>query len=125
MENVFDSGKLRISCAVMGMLGNNVYLLESAGTKAIVDPSCKADEICELAGGTDISQILITHYHFDHTGAANALRNMTGAKTYASAVDAKNIEAGSEDPFPYRRVEPCPVDVRLREGDTVEVGQTT
>lgn len=125
MENVFESDKLIIKNKIMGMVSNNVYYLESEGEKVIVDPSCKAPEIIEYAGGKDISKILITHYHFDHTGAANELRNLTNAKTYASKTDAVNIEAGSDDKFPYRRVDPCPVDVKLTEGDTVKIGSTT
>lgn len=125
MENVFESDKLIIKNKVMGMVSNNVYFLESDGEKVIVDPSCKAPEIIEYAGGTDISKILITHYHFDHTGAANELRNLTNAKTYASKTDAVNVEAGTDDKFPYRRVEPFQVDVKLAENDIVHIGSTT
>lgn len=124
MELVFESEKLKIFNKVMGMLSNNVYLIESDGEKAICDPSCKADEIVEYAGGTGISKILITHYHFDHTGAANKLKTLTNAKTYASNVDSKNIEKGGDDPFPYRKVEACSVDVKLSENDIVNIGST-
>lgn len=43
----------------------------------------------------DLKRILITHADPDHTGGLAELKAKTGAKVYASAIEAKAIEAGT------------------------------
>ena len=84
-------------------------------------------------GEVVVNDILLTHGHGDHTGAAEALRDRTGARVLAPAIDAPIIEG--ERPVPAPRladweiplfhqiaplVPPAPpvrVDVRLHHGD--------
>ena len=40
--------------------------------------------------------IVLTHRHFDHVGAARALRETTGALVIASAIDAPVISGDEE-----------------------------
>lgn len=121
---VYESDNLKISCIVLGLLSNNVYLLESNGQKALVDPSCRPADIEEFIGES-CDKIFITHYHFDHIGAAKEVKKLTGATTYASTLDMPYVEQTEEIPGTHRRVEPCKVDIALKEGDTVTVGNTT
>lgn len=77
----------------------------------------------------DIKYIIVSHAHADHYGAVGALVHMTGAKTFLSAVDAKDmredperIEAMNRDIGPYN--ESFVPDVELEDGDVVELGNT-
>jgi len=42
----------------------------------------------------DLKRILITHADFDHVGGLAALKAASGARVYASAVEAQAIQAG-------------------------------
>ncbi len=46
---------------------------------------------------TDIKKILISHAHFDHMGAARAMKELTGARLYMSKEDAKFMEECPEE----------------------------
>jgi glyoxylase-like metal-dependent hydrolase (beta-lactamase superfamily II) len=45
----------------------------------------------------DIKYLLLTHCHFDHTGGAKALRDLTGCKIVAHELDAQFLEDGDEE----------------------------
>ena len=107
---------------VLGMLENNVYLISDGESTLVVDPSCKADAILEALGGRKVDAIVLTHRHFDHVGAARALREKTGAPVIASAVDAPVISGDEELPRDDRPFETCPVDLTVKDGDKVQVG---
>ena len=107
---------------VLGMLENNVYLISDGESTLVVDPSCKADAILEALDGRKVDAIVLTHRHFDHVGAARALREKTGAPVIASAVDAPVISGDEELPRDDRPFETCPVDLTVKDGDKVQVG---
>ena len=50
----------------------------------------------------NLKRILITHSDIDHYGAANSLREITGAKVYASRIEATALETG----IPSREIHP-------------------
>lgn len=64
---------------VMGVLANNVYIVSDGEGTMVVDPSCSADKILAALGDRKLDAIVLTHSHFDHTGAAAELRKATGA----------------------------------------------
>jgi glyoxylase-like metal-dependent hydrolase (beta-lactamase superfamily II) len=75
------------------------YLVDSAGELTLVDTSTGgcADAILhaiEKLGRkpTDLRTIITSHYHFDHTGNADALRERTGARILAHAYDTPYID---------------------------------
>lgn len=88
----------------------------------------------------DIRYILITHYHYDHTGNLAELKKASGAQVAAGVTDAEVI-AGRKPPAgpgdislagrllrripsavleKYQHFDPCEVDLTLREGDVLE-----
>jgi glyoxylase-like metal-dependent hydrolase (beta-lactamase superfamily II) len=74
--------------------------------------------------------ILLTHAHGDHSGGAAGLARATGATVYAGAGDAAVLRAGEPREAFYssfalpQGMQPVPtrVDVELRGGETIEVG---
>ena len=65
---------------------------------------------------------MLTHYHFDHVGAAAELREATGAPVIASAEDAPVIAGEKRWAGHSGRNTPCPVDRVVRDGDVLEIG---
>lgn len=112
------------------------YVVETTDGLILVDTGLDRDarplkaEMARL--GLDwrrIRAILLTHVHGDHTGGARTLRAETGARVYAGAGDAAALRAGGpRDAFfsifsmPDRVPHPTDVDVELRGGETITVG---
>ena len=122
MTNKVKGTCVPVEYLVLGMLENNVYLISDGESTLVVDPSCKADAILEALDGRKVDAIVLTHRHFDHVGAARALREKTGAPVIASAVDAPVISGDEELPRDDRPFETCPVDLTVKDGDKVQVG---
>ncbi len=109
------------SCLVMGPLQNNVYLISDGAGAMVVAPTADAEGIVSALGDVRLDAIVLTHGHWDHTGAAAKLRALTGAPVYAGVADADHIEAPVDDGT-SRTAEACPVDVRVSTGDAIGVG---
>jgi len=92
----------RISLSNTAFEGNNnAYLLQSAGTTAMVDTGDATDETrrqleAALAdrgvGFADVDLVFLTHWHGDHTGLAAEIQAASGATVYAHEADADLIE---------------------------------
>lgn len=69
---------IQIVTLVLGMMATNCYLVINKETKAalIVDPGAGAEQVAAKIGtlGAKPEAILLTHGHFDHIGAVDALR---------------------------------------------------
>ena len=82
---------------VLGMVSTNVYVCMHAETKEafIVDPADDADEIIRLvsAMGAKPCAILLTHGHFDHIGAADALRKRYEIPVYAEEHEKEHLSS--------------------------------
>ena len=104
--------------------GTGVYIVGQHEV-AVIDPGPASPAHLEaLKGalrGLRVTHILITHTHADHSPAAKALREWTGAATYAfgphpASSDDEAEEGGDRDFVP---------DVRVRDGDVIETGGMT
>lgn len=112
---------MKIENLILGPLANNVYLIEGPEGVVVVDPSCKCDQILDALEGRAVAAIVLTHAHWDHVGAAKALRDATGAPVVASVADAPII-AGDEACLSDRKFEPCAVDMVVKDGQELELG---
>ena len=90
---------------------NYVYLARDPATEAcaVIDPAV-AEPVLEALDrfGWRLTHILTTHHHGDHTGGNQALKAATGCTIVGNAADAARIPG---------------ITVRVREGDTVEIGR--
>lgn len=107
-------------------LGTNCYLIKT-GEKSglVIDPAADAERILGTAAenGFSIEKILLTHGHFDHTGAVNALVEKTGARVYLHAADEPLLtDANKALAYfcPELPFEEKAADVLLSDGDGIE-----
>lgn len=89
----------------------NCYLLRCSISDqvAIVDPGADAERILDTVGDAQVSHILLTHAHPDHTGALDAVRQATGAKVGLHPADVEAFEID--------------LDLPLVDGTQLQVGQ--
>ncbi len=100
----------------MGAYENSIHFIfdHDSKTCAIIDPAWHADLFIEYANnkGYQITDIWLTHWHYDHTNAVDEIAKKTGAK----------ITAGiNELPYLTLKQDLTPV----KNGDSVTLGHTT
>ena len=116
---------MEIKSLQVGPIGTNCYLLcdETAKVCAVIDPGGDADRVAAAvaAAGCAPCAILLTHGHYDHTGAVAPLRQAwPGIPVYLSRWDQYGNDAYAAQLFP-----PVPGAVSYGEGDTISVGNLT
>lgn len=92
---------------------NYAYLIHDAatGATAVVDVPEAAPVLAALqARGWTLTDILLTHHHWDHVDGVAALVAATGARVAGAAADAHRLP---------------PLDLALHEGDSLHVGSST
>ncbi|NHA70127.1 MBL fold metallo-hydrolase [Phycicoccus flavus] len=114
-SDVRDLGAATLRKMSVSDMHNNVYLLTctATGEQLLVDAADDAERCLALVreGTGRLDHLVTTHQHWDHVRALPEVARETGARTYAGADDADAL--------------PLAPDVRLRQGDTVAVGELT
>jgi glyoxylase-like metal-dependent hydrolase (beta-lactamase superfamily II) len=110
--DVRELPKLMVTKLSVSEMDNNVYLLRCRQTDAqvLVDAADEGARILEVVGADGLQRVVTTHGHWDHHRALPDVVKATGAETVAGAEDAADL--------------PVPVDRRVGDGDTVEVGES-
>lgn len=116
---------MEIRSLQVGPIGTNCYLLCDEATKAcaVIDPGGDASRVAVAVAETGCAPcaILLTHGHYDHTGAVTALREKwPGIPVYLNHKDQYTDDAYAMQLFP-----PIPGTVDYGEGDTLTVGGLT
>jgi hydroxyacylglutathione hydrolase len=95
----------------VGEYGTNCYLLTcpETGRGLLVDPGADAEAILALCQDWEVTRILLTHGHFDHTQALNEVREALQAPVGLHPADAARF--GVE------------ADLELRDGMRLGVGR--
>ena len=82
----------RIHSLTLGPMGNFVHLIEDTASRraAVVDPAWDADAVIRFAAehGLTITDILLTHTHYDHVNALDALYAGTQAAVHLHKEEA-------------------------------------
>ena len=110
-----------IKSFTLGHVQTNCYVVTDEKTLecAVIDPGAEANTIMRYLEENRLKCrcILLTHGHFDHTGAVEDIRKETDAQVYMSAGDVRRkiTEIG------YKYAPPKGTDFFV-EGDTVQVG---
>ena len=75
---------MKIDRLVLKPLDNNCYILSSNGCALIVDPSSSENIIEKYLkdNSLELVGILVTHYHFDHIGAFNTIKEKYNCPVY-------------------------------------------
>ena len=114
---------MEIKTLQVGPIGTNCYLLCDTGACAVIDPGAEAPRVAAAVreSGCTPCAILLTHGHYDHTGAVAQLRQMwPQVPVYLSRKDQYEAETYAAELFP-----PIPGAVDYGEGDTIAVGGLT
>ena len=110
----------------VGPIMTNCYILCDDETKvcAVVDPGADADRVSQAVAETGCAPvcILLTHGHYDHTGAVEELlEKFPGIPVYLNHRDVYDeTDRRMRQLFP-----PLPATVSYGDGDTVRVGSLT
>ncbi len=114
---------MRIKTLPLGHLETNCYIVTDETTLecAAIDPGDESNTVMNYLEDHHLTlrAILLTHGHFDHTGAVNALLEETGAELYLHEKEAADVSNEH-----YRFFAPDGAKY-YREGDTVQVGTLT
>jgi len=126
----------RVDEASSNIAHSNVYLIINGKELLIVDTGTPGNAKKIVAyiqkinhQPTEVSTILLTHYHLDHTGSVKDLKDLTNAKIAASAEDKDYVSGTKPYPKPknilmrvassFIKVAPVNVDIPLRDGDKI------
>ncbi len=115
----------------VGMLQTNCYLLgdEESRRAVVIDPGAEGRRICNRIRELylQLSAVLITHAHYDHTLAAWTLKQQLGGEIYLNPEDQPlllQIIFGLASRFrpEIRPVSPDEVDRKPTDGDRLQFG---
>ena len=111
MVVIVKNDVIQIERLELGPWSTNAYIVKCPATSAsvVIDAPADASTIIKSLQGTEPKYLLLTHNHGDHTGALSELRNKLGIPLAAHAADSGSL--------------PVPVDLLLKDGDSVEFGQ--
>jgi len=95
----------------LGPYGTNAYILKCKKTNqsVLIDAPGGFERIQETLGNTHLNYILMTHSHFDHTGALSRLKSSLDVKIASHASDVPQL--------------PEEADLLLEDGDTISFGE--
>ncbi|GHF92593.1 hydrolase [Deinococcus piscis] len=126
-------GAAWVRCLSTGTLNENCLLVTDApefGTGLLIDPGSDASQILRMveASGAEVQATLLTHGHYDHIGAVQAVREALevpvwlhpGELDVYAGAGALAQQFGEDDFEP-----PAPPDALLRQGQTFTAGGVT
>jgi len=112
---------------VLGPLETNCWVVsdDAGGPAIVIDPAHDADRILAEAGNRGVASVVLTHGHFDHLGAVEAIVAETGAPLLIHRDDASSITtpAGTGGEAFGFDVSAPPADRLLEDGDEVTAGE--
>ena len=121
---------------VEGVRGSNAYLVEDMGKLILIDTGMPGNDkkittaIQKLGYKlTDVSTIVLTHWHVDHVGSLKKIKEITNAKVAVHESDADFVAGKKPQPksnnliirlfLAFVKAKPVDVDLMLKDGDRV------
>lgn len=85
--------KIDVKCLPVGDFQENCYLVVNTGTREclIVDPGAEGERIIQAAQAYRPAAVLLTHAHWDHIGAVDAVCGHFGIPLYVHEADAPKL----------------------------------
>ncbi|MBR1413756.1 MAG: MBL fold metallo-hydrolase [Bacilli bacterium] len=83
---------MKIDTLVVGSLATNCYIVSKNNKCLIIDPGDEANKIIDACKDKEVVGILITHYHFDHIGALDEVKNYFNVEVNPKNIDGFNYE---------------------------------
>ena len=110
MTVIVDNESIRIEKLVLGAYDTNAYIVvvKDSRESLVIDAPASPEVILAGLEGTTPHHILLTHGHFDHTGALASLRRSLSVPLAAHRDDAARLES--------------PPEIFLEDGFTVPLG---
>lgn len=97
-----------------GVYSANCYIVSDSDSSEgfIIDPGGDAEELLEIIKNNNLSIkfIILTHGHFDHTGAVNSIKKTLGIPVYTNQSDSYLLSEG------------ITIDSHIKDGDTKAFG---
>ncbi|MDD5017873.1 MAG: MBL fold metallo-hydrolase [Eubacteriales bacterium] len=117
---------MKVEQIAVGELYANAFIVyqEESNKAFVVDPGADFEKIKErlkARGIGEVTHILLTHGHFDHIGAAAALKQETGAKICIHERDLPMLKSGRHNlaVFSGFSIPECEADIILKGGETI------
>ena len=94
---------IKVNVIVNGYLEENCYIVENNNECLIVDPGSESNRIIEKIENLKlkVKGILITHYHFDHIGALDEIKNKYKNALVFDYNSSNNIKISS---FEFKKI---------------------
>ncbi len=117
---------MKIQALTVGMVQTNCYIAydEESREAFVVDPGAEPDRILGFIreNALRVTDILLTHSHFDHVMALSDLYRATGAAVCVHTLEKENIEKALHPELHAMRlpdpgIAPVPVSHALEDGD--------
>lgn len=110
MTTIVKDENVQIEKLPLGPFGTNAYIITCVDTResVLIDAPAEADTIMKNLEGTSVKYILMTHHHFDHTGALTELHSKLGVPLAAHDADSGRL--------------PDKPDMSLNDGDIIKLG---
>lgn len=80
---------VKVQTIIAGLYQENCYLIYDDNSLLVIDPGGKSKKLIEIIDllQREVKAILLTHGHYDHTGACDDLKNKYHCPIYASKDD--------------------------------------
>lgn len=96
-------GTLDVTTVVVGRWSTNCHIIRFGERVAIVDPGAEPEPIMAAVGEGRVEQIVLTHGHYDHLGAAGTLCVRYGAPCRVHRADLELVRQAPLYAFGFDR----------------------
>ncbi len=112
---------MEVTKVIVGDMQVNCYIVSNGIDAVVIDPGDEYEKIISASQGKNIKAVLLTHGHFDHTGAVKELQK-NGAKVYISENDEHMLSDGysclaTPFGFPFNKIK---ADYTFKDNDILE-----